>query len=131
MVKKEVYLQFGSKRNKCITFESKSGISDWDNLREVMRQAAEKDEDLKRRLQNCNNIIFQKCKVKKSTGEKILVDVDENEEPEVEYDAELTVVFCRLEDSSQALENEVQKELQNVFTSSPLFIDLSSDVLKC
>jgi len=58
MVKKEVYLQFGN-RNKCITFESKSGISDWNNLREVMRQTAEKDEDLKRRLQNCN-IIFQK-----------------------------------------------------------------------
>jgi len=132
MVKKEVYLQFGN-RNKCITFESKSGISDWNNLREVMRQTAKKDEDLKRRLQNCN-IIFQKYKIKKSTGERILVDVDEYEESEVEHDADLAVVFCHLKDISknQASENEIQ--VQDVFSmqsSNPLFLDLSTDVLKC
>lgn len=130
MDKKEVYLQFGSKRNKCISFETKSGISDWDNLREVMRQTAEKDEDLKRRLQNCNNIIFQKYKIKRSTGERILVDVDEDEEPEIEHDADLSVVFCRLEEcniiKSQTLENNVFNK-----SSSSLFIDLSSDMLKC
>lgn len=134
MVKKEIYLQFGSKRNKCITFESKSGISDWDNLREIMRQKADKDEDLKRRLQNCNNIIFQKYKVKKSTGEKILVDVDEDEETEVEHEADLTVVFCHVENISknEASENEIQTQnIVNQSSSSCLFIDLSSDIPKC
>lgn len=136
MVKKEVYLQFDN-RNKCITFESKSKISDWDNLRKVMRQVAEKDKDLKRRLQNCNNIIFQKYKVKKSTGERILVDVDEDEESEVEHDADLGVVFCHIGDiledisKSQASENKIQ--VQNLSMQSPntLFLDLSSDLMKC
>jgi len=130
MVKKEVYLQFGN-RNKCITFESKSGISDWNNLREVMRQTAEKDEDLKRRLQNCN-IIFQKYKIKKSTGERILVDVDEDEESEVEHDADLAVVFCHLKDISKNEASENEMQVQNVFSMQspdPLFLDLSTDVL--
>jgi len=97
-----------------------------------MRQTTEKDEDLKRRLQNCN-IIFQKYKIKKSTGKRILVNMDEDEESEVEYDADLAVVFCCLKDISknQASENEIQ--IQNVFSMqspNPLFLDLSTDVLK-
>lgn len=121
-------------KETCITFESKSGISDWDNLREIMRQkAADKDEDLKRRLQNCNNIIFQKYKVKKSTGEKILVDVDEDEETEVEHE-DLTVDFCHVENipKNEASENEIQTQnIVNQSSSSCLFIDLSSDTPKC
>jgi len=62
------------------------------------------------------------------------VDVDEDEESEVEHDADLAVVFCCLKDISknQASENEMQ--VQNVFSMqspNPLFLDLSTDVLKC
>lgn len=92
MVKKEVYLKFGN-RNKAISFESKAGTSDWNIIRQIVLQVSEKDEDLRNYLQNCSNIIFQKYKVKKTSGEKILVDVDENEELEIEDDAELAMVF--------------------------------------
>jgi len=85
-----------------------------------MRQTAEKGEDLKRRLQNCN--IFQKYKIKRNTGERILVEVDEDEESEVEHDADLTVVFCCLKDISknQASENEIQ--VQKMFSACNLLI---------
>lgn len=131
MVKKEVYLQFGN-RNKCITFESKNGSSDWNNLREVMRQSSKKDEDLQRRIQN-STIIFQKYKIKKSTGEKILVDVNEEEELEIENDADLAVVFCSLQNVSPSHQFQYDiptQHITNVAPCSSVILDLTTDVLE-
>lgn len=131
MVQKEVYLKFGN-RNKAISFENKAGISDWNTLREVIQRVSEKDEDLKKRLQNCTNIIFQKYKIKKSTGEKILVDVDEDEELEVENDADLTVVFCYFQNILLNSEspNQIKDIASSVVSQDHLIFNFTNDTLE-
>lgn len=79
-------------RVKEISFTVIEDTNEWISLRNAMCFASQKDADLKRRMEN-STIIFQKTKLKKS-GEKIIVDVDEESEQAVEDECDLNVIFC-------------------------------------
>lgn len=97
-VQKIVYLKFGV-RNKRVRFQSQAGKSDTDCLREAIVAASRTDADLRRRLDGCLAIL-QKEIEKKSTKDKILVDIEESED--IDDEEQLTLVFSPIEPSSSA-----------------------------
>lgn len=87
---KEVYLKLGD-RNKCVKFRPSAGKTDVDGLREALEVAKEKDLDLQRRMEGCS-VVFQRLKLKKSTQQNVLVDIDDLED--IEDECDIVPVFC-------------------------------------